>query len=431
MTAQSLVDSAAVERYLGRFTGQRSDASLQCVVTPIKPTLNFNLRLEAGYTFRVPLSQFSGAGHDLTVLTRITPEASPAPVFLMDTLRLPPVPPTDLDGEVGGGFFLGEGRYRVNWMLLDDRGRTCRKDWQLDAGLGGADRSVKLLMAPNTVTEFSLRAAPATHRHPDSVEPVRLTVLLDVAPLSAGSTVRSALSSSDQVFLLGTLSALLERVPAVSVRLVAFNLEQQKELFRRDDFTLDSLDALARSLNQLQLAKVDYQILQLRAGHLDLLARLINQELRAQPASDTVIFLGPRERFHDKLPANALDKLHGAAPRFFFLPYQAPYGLPGARTSRPSPGPMGSGKGRGGNGGGLPSLQSAPDMMSGPELVGDNGLNIGIGTSLPESPERLPDTVSLTVARLKGKTIVIRSPGEFAKAIEQIERRHGRLPIKQ
>lgn len=411
--AQSLVDTAAISRTLARFAGQEGDTPLECEVTPIKPTLNFGFRIQAGYTFRVPMSQFSGSDHSLIVLARITSEVSPAPVFLMDILRIPLVPRTDVDGEVGGGFFLGEGHYRVNWMLLDDRGRTCQKDWQINAELGRGDRAVKLAMPPNTVAGLSLRGSRAADRHPDAVAPMRLTVLLDVAPLSAGSK----LGSKDQVFLLGGLSVLLQRVPATSVRLVAFNLEQQKELFRRDGFTLDSLDELAGSLNQLELAKVEYQVLQSRTGYLDLLAHLINQELRAQPHSDAVIFLGPRERYHEKLPADALDKSRGALPRFFFLPYQEPRALPNTKGVPALEDPIVGGPG------GVPGMRSAPDMMSGPDLGGDNGVNITIDRAIPDSPERLPDTVSLAVARLKGKTIAIQSPSQFAKAIEQIERR--------
>jgi len=312
-------------------------------------------------------------------------------------------------------------------MLIDDRGRTCFKDWQLDAELGRGERLVKLVMPPNTVAELSLRASPAADRHPDAVRPMRLTILLDAAPLS-GASNRSSLSSSDQVFLLGALSALLERVPATSVRLVAFNLEQQRVIFQRNGFTLDSLDEVAASLDQLQLAKVDYQALQLHIGYLDLLAHLINEELRADAPSDAVIFLGPRERFHEKLPADALEKSRGEAPRFFFLPYQAPLPLPDPQAPRALRDPMSGSGGRGRGGGGTPPLLSPPDLMSGPDPRGGEYDSPGFGgagslhAALPDSPDRLPDTVSLAVARLKGRTIPLQSPDQFAKAIEQIER---------
>jgi hypothetical protein len=35
----------------------------------------------------------------------------------------------------------------------------------------------------------------------------------------------------------------------------------------------------------------------------------------------------------------------------------------------------------------------------------------------------LPDSISLATAKAKGKTIIVRTPADFARAIEQIERR--------
>lgn len=45
---------------------------------------------------------------------------------------------------------------------------------------------------------------------------------------------------------------------------------------------------------------------------------------------------------------------------------------------------------------------------------------------LPDSPERLPDTVSEAVGTLKGKTLDIETPSQFAKAIQTIERPAGK-----
>src|ERR1035441_6627282 len=42
----------------------------------------------------------------------------------------------------------------------------------------------------------------------------------------------------DMMTLLSTVASLLERMPVKSVRLVMFNLEQQKELYRNADFHL-------------------------------------------------------------------------------------------------------------------------------------------------------------------------------------------------
>ena len=103
-------------------------------------------------------------------------------------------------------------------------------------------------------------------------------------------------------------------------------------------------------------------------GHVGLLAGLMNEELRAEAPSDVVVILGPETRYVDKLPQAALEEPRGRAPQFFNLQFK-PYFFRG-----------------------------------GPSL---------------------PDSISVATARAKGKTIVIRTPADFAKAIEQIERRGG------
>jgi hypothetical protein len=361
--AQSIVDSARLGSVLKVLEPQAGEKPLRCEVTPIKPSLNFGFRFQAGYVVRVPMSQFSGPGHGWAMLTRITPRGGgQQPVYLAGRVRLPSIPTTKVDVEVGGGYLLGEGRYDVKWAMFDDADRVCRGSWHVDAKLGRRERQVNLSMPPDTVADFTLRGRPDSRRGADDAAPIRLTVLLNAAPLFP---LRTRLRASDRVVLLGLLSSLLERVPARSVRLVVFNLDQQKTLLRQDAFAPNALGRVAQALNGTELGLVDYHVLQNRRGHVDFLAGLINQELRAETPSDVVVFLGPETRFVDKLPPTALAEPAGAPPQFFDLQFK-PYFRAGAS---------------------------------------------------------LPDSISLATARAKGKTIVIRTPADFAKAIEQIERR--------
>ena len=89
--AQTVIEPARFPRHV-------DSGALACQATPIKPVLTFGLRLQAGYTFRVPLNQYSGPGHSLTVFTTIAPEGDAPPVYLIDRLRLASVPQTDIVG---------------------------------------------------------------------------------------------------------------------------------------------------------------------------------------------------------------------------------------------------------------------------------------------------------------------------------------------
>jgi hypothetical protein len=266
--------------------------------------------------------------------------------------------------EVGGGYLLGEGRYDVTWTLIDDTDRVCRASWRVDAKLGRRERQVKLSMPRDTVADFTLRGRLGGRRGSDDAAPIRLTVLLNAAPLVP---FRTRLRASDRVILLGLLSSLLERVPARSVRLVVFNLDQQKTLLREDAFAPGALGRVAQSLNGLELGRVDYHVLQNPRGHLDFLAGLVNLELRAEAPSDVVVFLGPATRYEADVPPAALEGSHGPVPQFF-------------------------------------NFQFRPYFRNEVEL---------------------PDSIAKATAKVKGKTIVIRTPADFARAIEQIERRGG------
>jgi len=131
---------------------------------------------------------------------------------------------------------------------------------------------------------------------------------------------------------------------------------------RRDGFSPDSMDQVMQSLNELELGSVDYSVLKNRRGHVDILADLMNQEL--EEPSDLVVFLGPPARFSDKLPQAAVEKPRGAGPRFFYLQLQ-------------------------------PFFRMTTNF---------------------------PDSINFAVAKVKGKTLLIHTPGEFSNAIDQLEK---------
>jgi hypothetical protein len=360
--AQTILGPRARANMARRLQPQEGEKALWCEVEPIRPALNFGFRFQAGYVVRVPMSQYSGSGHRWTLLSSISAvDGGHEPVYLAERVILPDIPKTKVVFEVGGGYLLGVGRYTMKWVMWDDQNRVCRKHWKIDVKLGLTEGRVKVAMPPGAVCQLSSCAYSAAQQVDGDVRPVRLTVLLHAAPLLPR---RPRLRVSDLVVLLGSLSSLLERLPARSVRLVVFNLDQQKEFFRRDSFTLDGLDQVAQSLSELQLGKVDYHVLQNRRGHLDLIADLVNRELQDDNPSDAIVFLGPSARFTDKLDQSTLKRPDSLVPRFFYFQYK-PY--PGGNAD-------------------------------------------------------FSDSINSAMARLGGRTLVIHSPVEFARAIEQLQR---------
>jgi hypothetical protein len=378
-TATSFAQSVVSERRLGPALAAFEDASpastLRCSVSPIHPQLNYGFRFQAGFVVTIPMNQFQGPGHRWRLITRVTPdEGERRPVYLATSMALPPVPATKMELQVGGGYLLGEGAYSVRQVLLDETGRACRRDWRVEVRRGRSEAKVKLAMPPGTVLDVSLRGSRVTPPAPDDARPMRLTILLHAAPTNSR---RTRLRTNDILTLLASVSSVIERVPTTSVRLVAFNLDQQKELYRKDAFGLADLPAVAESMTRMELGMVDAKVLQNRRGHMETIAGLVNGELTDASPADAVVFLGPVSRFDDKLPVEVLEKTPGR-PQFLFF-HLAPVfrgGMPGGR------------------GGMMPTMP--PDAT-------------------------LSDSIRHAVSRLGGKTMTIRTPGELAKAIDRLE----------
>ena len=357
---QTILDSSKIPEAFKRFAQPAEGRVLRCDPSPVRPVLNFGFRFQAGYLVRVPMDQYQGKGHTWVILQRVTPEGDPShPVYLGDKFVLPEVPKTTMSLPVVGGFLLGEGRYHVDWLMADETGRSAVRQWTLEAQRSHADRNVQLAQPPGAVAEFSLRGSPKS-RSADDAAPLRLTVLLDAAPMSP-RRFHARLRPSDQIMLLGGLSSLLERVPTRSVRLVVFNLDQQRELYRKDAFRPEDLDSVGQVLNQTELGLVDYHVLQRPLGHLDFLAGVVNREVHEAETADVVLVMGPRPHFTDRIPPADLES--SGAPRFLYLQYQ-------------------------------PFLHAT---------------------------SQLPDTIRLAVKTMHGKTLVIRTPADFAKALAALE----------
>lgn len=357
--AQYTVNPERLSPSMRNMEWRPDDQQLNCSVSAMKPALNYGFRFQAGYIVRVPMSQYRGKGRRWNILTRVTPEGG-KPTYFMSRYNLPEIPKTNTELEVGGGYLVGEGKYKVAWKLQDDTGRVCRKEWNFQAKRSRSENKVKVAIDPNTVAPLSNWVA-GRRQAPDDAAPIRLTVLMHAAPTSPR---RMRMTARDRFLLLGTLSSLLERLPTRSVRLVVFNLDQQKELYRHENFGMDGFNDVSQSLDALELGLVDYTVLQNKRGHVDLLTELVNQEVTAPQPSDVVLFLGPMSRYYDKVPEQALGKPAGPAPRFFYFQYRSP----------------------------LLRMQST-----------------------------FPDVIHSAVSRMKGKTVIIHSPGDFAKGIHQVE----------
>lgn len=378
--------------------GQRHEP-LPCTLHTVKPELNFGFRFQTGYTFETSLDPYLDREHHWYIVFRVEPENNAGPpVYFFDSIDLPARSLDGLIGQDSGSFQTGEGRYQVKWVLMDDVGRVCRQEWTIDAHPNFSERAEKVAMPPGTVGDFSL---PSTESPRAGTKLRHVTILLN-----AGMPVirRGGQPNNSWGMLLSMLESILEQMPEASFRVVAFDSQQQRELFRKDNFTAEDMNDVARVANAKQHWTVDYHALQDPAGEWHLLRDLENKEIDAPSPPDVVIFLGVPEGRFDNMPSGMPGPK--TAPRFFYLKYGRPpaiYGstiLAGNRITPPS------------QGGAVLVRGPAED----PESV---GLNRNPVAPLPPRTDQ-PDFIEQSVQHLKGKIFLISSPANFSKALAAI-----------
>jgi len=292
--------------------------SLKCEVRPWSPFLDFNFRYQTGLVLSVSLGQFS-PGEELITYLRVIPQGA-SPVFFRASLELPSVPPgmshtIDLDDlrknqfTISGAFNIGKGRYSVELLLLNPQGRSCYKRWNLKTGKY-SDQAVPLALSPGSVAPL----APDSWDGKLDANGVRLSVLLDAAPMHQYA---AQLYAWDRSLLLQAVASLLKQLPCESVQIVAFNLEQQREIFRQEKFDAEGFAKLATALEHLELASVPYRTL-LRGSASKFLLRLAQEQTSAKNSSDVVVFIGPLLAV-DQNPLMQLRE--PASPRFFYFEF--------------------------------------------------------------------------------------------------------------
>ena len=295
---------------------------LPCTVTRVKATVGFDLRLHAGYEVAIPLKDLAGPEDLLTIIFRVTPErAKQEPTYFTQRIRVPPID-EDAKGEayLHGGFDLGEGKYHVDWLMRDRAERVCSDYWDLEAALPERDREMDLILPPGHVQASDpepFRAEPPVERL-EGVPPLSVKVLVNFAPQRAHSAVLLPLDWSALVSILRSLS----RDPRVGkFSIVAFNLQEQRVIFRQDDTARIDFPALGEALESLNLGTVDVQRLSQKNGETQFLADLIQRETAGMNSPDALIFAGPKALLDRNVPEEELREVGPVSYPVFYMNY--------------------------------------------------------------------------------------------------------------
>lgn len=326
LQAQQLVDAPpgqpvrfhSMDRAVLAGTENRDD--LDCRVEPLQPRLNFDLKYTAGYVVHLPAEAVVSSGEVLRVLFRVQSNAdeSSDPVYFQQTFDVAP------GSAEGGGtalfqgrFFVGPGRYSVDWLMRNLQGRVCSSHWNVRApkpGYGGrmAASAPPNLIAPYREDTFDEEPPVARSAGPSAGLHVRL--LLNLAPLERN---RFRLSEYEIDSIVGMLRS-LHREPSLGMfSLTAFNPYDRQIVYSADRNTKLDFPAIGRAIETMEVGTVDVEELADSEGEQLFLAEVINKALTPEDdPPDAVVVLGPKVDREGRIPQEMLSVRRASSPLF-------------------------------------------------------------------------------------------------------------------
>lgn len=294
---------------------------LPCSVTPIKPELGFDLRFHAGYEVSVPLKELAGTENLLTMIFRVTPEGQKdASHYFMQRVKVPSLE-ADARGEayLHGFFDLGEGCYHIDWLMRDRAERVCSFYWNAEALLSGRDKQMSLALASGAVepaeTE-TFKEEPPVARTPG--EALNVKVVVNFAPQNEHA---STLLPQDARALVSILRSIAREPRFGRFSVVAFNLQEQRILYRQDNADRINFPALGEAIESLRLGTVDLKRLAQKNGATEFLTALIQKEMSDSTPPDGLIFAGPKALLEENVPVESLKETGDVEYPVFYMNY--------------------------------------------------------------------------------------------------------------
>jgi hypothetical protein len=311
-------DSAILES-----TENRKD--LPCTVTPDKAILGFDLKFHLGYEVSVPIRELVGSENQLTMVFRVTPENRPDDgIYFSQHFQVPAIDrdeggPAYLDG----AFIVGEGKYHVDWLMRDRAERMCSFHWDAEASLPAKDKQMTLDIAAGAVQAVDpevFKQEPPIQRE-QKPAPLNVKVMVNFAPQDANS---AALQPLDTRALLSMLRSISREPRICKFSVVAYNMQQQKVIYRQDEASQIDFPALGQAVKSLRLGTVDLKQLVQKHSDTDFLAQLMTSEVKDPKDSlDALIFAGPKVMLDDGLTPDTLKQLSDVKFPVFYMNYNA------------------------------------------------------------------------------------------------------------
>ena len=149
--------------------------------------------------------------------------------------------------------------------------------------------------------------------------PLNVKVLVNFAPQDSASAALQPVDTSALVSILRSIS----REPRIGkFSIVAFNMQEERVVYRQDGADRIDFPALGEAINSLNLGTVDLKRLGEKHGDTDFLAGLVRHEVRSSNSRpDAVIFAGPKVMLDSNVPPDALKDAGDVNFPVFYMNY--------------------------------------------------------------------------------------------------------------
>ncbi len=330
LRAQSLMQGSGPGRTVRIFNtdsavleSQDARNDLPCIVAPVKARLGFDLRFHAGYEVSVPLRELAGNEDMLTMVFRITPEGGKEQaVYFSQKISVPAIEEgAKGDAYLRGGFDLGEGNYHVDWLMRDRTERVCSSYWDVEAVLPPKDKQLAIVIPAGgirAVEQEPFKEEPPVTRLPE--EALNVKVLVNFAPQNARA---ATLKPFDTAALISILRSVAREPRITRVSVVAFNMQEQRVIYRQDNAEQIDFPALGDALDSLKLGTVDLNRLGNKHGDIRFLTKLIADECNSAQQPDALIFAGPKVMLEEGVPVETLKQVGDLSYPVFYMNYNA------------------------------------------------------------------------------------------------------------
>lgn len=313
-------------------SGGSNRNDLDCRVEPLEPRLDFDLKYRAGYLVHLAAEAIAPSGTSLRVLFRVYPLDAPNadPVYFQQRLRFPSRNVEDTGtAQFRGLYFLGPGRYQVDWLMRNSQGHVCSAHWQMRAPTPGHTGRLAAAARTNWIASFrqdTFAEEPPVLRRGIGERLTHVWLLVNLAPLNRE---RFKLSDYELESIMAMLRS-LHREPSVGLfSLTAFSAIDRQVVYSAKRHTRLDFGALGEAIDAMAPGLVDVQALADPDGEWRFLADMLQTAIEAEgERPDAVVFLGPKIGREGRIPDGMLDLAVSSVPLFQFLFDRNPQSYP-------------------------------------------------------------------------------------------------------